>query len=355
MGRGTGVATRVRTARLASPPLAGYCGSNSSTDSSPGRTPNTLRSALKTIALIAASVLATVVVVETILQIASAVVSDRRSEFTEGATIRVMAVGDSHMYGAMVQAEEAFPMQLERFLNQERPGSHSIINLGVPGMNTTQVRNRFAANLDAYRPDIALVWCGINNFWNASEATNDTGLAGYAYSLALRSRLYRMFRVWRHNREIDGKAIQAQGGSGRAPRIQETKVWRGQRGADVDIIAPQPREQRLDHEQAREQAERDYRAMVAMAAEHGTRVLFIGYPLALNEFAAPNEAMQATAKDTDSAFFGTSHHYIFLPEGRKALLPGAHPTPPLYEIFARAGASRLLQLEREWGLSAERR
>src|SRR6185369_5057968 len=76
---------------------------------------------------------------ETLLQ-AAALFARTRDDSRHGGLRRLIAVGDSHTYGAMVAPEDSYPGQLQRLLDAEAPGSWSVVNLGVPGMNTSEVR-----------------------------------------------------------------------------------------------------------------------------------------------------------------------------------------------------------------------
>jgi hypothetical protein len=88
------------------------------------------------------------VLIEVALNLGAALVTDRSGGgWRPGAEIRVLAVGDSHTYGGSVPRGQDYPHQLQRFLDAADPGVYSVVNVGVPGFNTSQVRNRLALNL----------------------------------------------------------------------------------------------------------------------------------------------------------------------------------------------------------------
>ena len=93
-----------------------------------------------------------------------------------GTRIRILAVGDSHTYGGSVDPSDTYPAQLQKFLNQEAPGVYSVLNVGIPGMNTAQVLNRLPVNLARWQPDILILWCGVNNTWNNTERYTESWL-----------------------------------------------------------------------------------------------------------------------------------------------------------------------------------
>jgi hypothetical protein len=91
--------------------------------------------------------------------------------------IRVLCVGDSHTYGLPLPEEESYPSQLEVRLSALYPGREvEVVNLGVPGLNSTFVSLRLERQIYQLDPDLVIVWAGINNLWNLAEqgrARND--------------------------------------------------------------------------------------------------------------------------------------------------------------------------------------
>jgi lysophospholipase L1-like esterase len=57
-------------------------------------------------------------------------------------TIRIAAVGDSVTYGLGLAAAEAFPTALEHELNAPQARPYEVLNFGVPGYSTFQVRRQ---------------------------------------------------------------------------------------------------------------------------------------------------------------------------------------------------------------------
>ena len=112
--------------------------------------------------------------IELVLQVAARVVPDRSGWWREEARYRVLALGDSHTWGSGVERAYAYPGQLQRVLDEREPGVYSVINRGLPGMSTTQLRHRFALLLSRYRPDAVVIWCGANNRWNHAERDRAT-------------------------------------------------------------------------------------------------------------------------------------------------------------------------------------
>ncbi len=286
----------------------------------------------------------TLIAAETFLQVSAQLVRDRGGQSPDGRRVTVIGVGDSHMYGAMVKDEESFPAQLESALEEIRPGVFSVTNLGVPGMNTTQVRNRFLENLEVHRPDVVLIWCGINNKWNRSEVDSSMGSFSLIEAYAQRSRLYRMYVVWRHNREIDeGVSTPPGTGRGGATHLAGDGKWTIRHGGREETLDVERYEENRETAQIREHAYRDYRQMTRWAEAAGVKVLFIGYPIEWGYFTPANFAMQDTAAETSALYLDTRNSFQHLPTEDTKLLPGAHPTAAMYGEFARIAAPVIIQ------------
>lgn len=108
----------------------------------------------------------------------------------------ILCIGDSHTWGR----GEGYPSRLAELL-AERSDRYRVVNLGVPGLNTAQIRNRFAAHLDAYQPGLVIFWAGVNNAWNRAETELWAEAGVERASLGRRvldaSRVLRFIRVWR--------------------------------------------------------------------------------------------------------------------------------------------------------------
>jgi lysophospholipase L1-like esterase len=122
------------------------------------------------------------VAIEIALQIASFtgrifVSPDNVEAAGEGETV-ILAVGDSHTWGAAVDPEDSYPSQLQKTLELRFPNrSFRVVNLGIPGTNSAFVANRLERQILQIRPHLVILWVGINNLWNVLE-TESRGEAG---------------------------------------------------------------------------------------------------------------------------------------------------------------------------------
>jgi len=137
--------------------------------------------------------LSTLGLIEILLQAASLFAGARSVAFSDGTEEEiVLCLGDSNTYGVFYPQEQAYPAQLQAVLDRRAPGRYRALNLGLPGMNSSQVATRLEGWIDQYRPSAVVVSVGINNYWNLSdtEAQETSG-----ESLLAKSRLYRLIRL----------------------------------------------------------------------------------------------------------------------------------------------------------------
>lgn len=85
--------------------------------------------------------------------------------------LTVLCLGDSFTLGVGATPQHSYPRQLQRILRRETGRAVTVINNGVAGRNSSQVRANLAANLRIHRPDLVLLLTGATNQWN---------LVGYA-------------------------------------------------------------------------------------------------------------------------------------------------------------------------------
>jgi lysophospholipase L1-like esterase len=280
---------------------------------------------------------------EAVLQVASLLVSDRSGHWRPGAAVKILCVGDSHTYGVKLPEEGTYPALLQNLLDERASGLYSVINLGVPGMSTTQVRNRLPHYVARYAPDVVLVWCGSNNAWNNAEV--DARRGGWLErvdGLATRSRLYRLVRLALFNRSAervaaptrrDGLRQQARFEDWVQEGPREGATWTVRHGDMVERI-----ETRRDASQAEEsmdeRAYEDYRAMIAYLRTAGIPAVFIGYPLGYHDAAATRAMRRATA-GSGAHFVDSIVSLTRVPREERDWVDGHHPGSRIYLEIAR--------------------
>jgi lysophospholipase L1-like esterase len=292
-------------------------------------------------------------VAEGFLRAASLFASDRAGVWRPGAAVRILSVGDSHTYGTSVSDEESYPAQLQGLLDEVEPGRFSVINLGIPGISSTQVRRRLGANVARYEPDLVIVWCGVNDYWNTIELDG----AGATWSarldsLALRSRLYRFIRVWQNDRAVSASTESLRvGGVHQRIELDEGKGW----GASPDVTvtfhhggrAETIRTEKGSFAEGTDPGERSYREFRSMASflrTAGIGLIFVRYPLAAAfPFAPANEAMERLARELSLPIVDSWAAISRIPKEEWKWTAMAHPSGPMYREIARDLVPLILQ------------
>ncbi len=227
------------------------------------------------------AVFVTLLGLELILQLVSAFgapLFDRASGLGSSPdAITILCVGDSHTYGAPLPEAESYPAQLQAMLQEHYP-SHEfrVVNLGVPGVNSTFVAARVERQLLQIRPRLLLVSAGRNNLWNdlwASQAKTSGWDA--LRRLLLHIKLFRLAAVatetvtympaeksggrWQHpDRDVVGEELTS----------KFMEQWGPNAGSSI----------RPSNEQIKETLEHDMKLVVDTARTLGIPVMWYKYP-----------------------------------------------------------------------------
>jgi lysophospholipase L1-like esterase len=280
--------------------------------------------------------------VEVALQIASRFVSDRAGAWRPGAVVRILCVGDSHTFGAGVPENESHPAWLQRLLDERAPGRYSVINLGLPGMSTTQVRNRLPMQIARYRPNLVVVWAGINDRWNRAELEYSGGWLERLDAFATRSRFYRLIRVNLHDRALERAAAETRADG--SHQITEAESCQGEdcearvvrrihHGGVVDVMQ-EPTTQRRDREEHRQLSYANYGAMHELLRDAGIPLVLIRYPVGLGGAGAANWAMNRLAEERDIPTLDSYAAVGRVPEEERQWLWALHPNGTMYREIA---------------------
>jgi lysophospholipase L1-like esterase len=154
-----------------------------------------LREWVLRIALAFGGLLGALVVLEGGLRVAALFVGPRSVDGGGGFwNHTILCLGDSHTYGVHYTAEQAYPGQLQIELDKRAPGCYRVLNLGVPGMNSSEIRASLPDWLRRYAALTVIVCVGINNRWNTSET--DSEATSSRMEACLHSlRVYRLARL----------------------------------------------------------------------------------------------------------------------------------------------------------------
>lgn len=78
---------------------------------------------------------------------------------------RILCAGDSNTYGLWVERDESWPRVLERRWNAGAATPIDVVNVGVPGTNSSALLATLPQLLELTHPSVVLVMVGANDFW----------------------------------------------------------------------------------------------------------------------------------------------------------------------------------------------
>jgi lysophospholipase L1-like esterase len=268
-----------------------------------------------------------------------------RGEPTAAAdgSIVVLCVGDSHTRGR--KDPDNYPFQLERMLN-ERTGKHyRVVNLGIPGQNTAQVRSRLERYLTYYRPAIVLHFGGVNNAWNHIET--DVWNQSLLRRLMERSRVLRFARVALFYGRLAKDTYET-------PAIKLTQWSELDRssyhvnfgGVEEDIAtAAKEAGARLPEGEVERVTRQDFAALMLMAADRRIPMFLVMYPLRDLVFEPVNRMVERVSAEFHVPYVDSPAAVRALGERKVDELydSWAHPTPLLYTQIAEEAYALLVR------------
>ncbi len=295
------------------------------------------------------------VFLEVALQVAARFAPNRAGKWRAGASIRVLCVGDSHTFGSGVAEQEAYPAQLQATLDERSEGTWSVINLGLPGMSTAQVRGRLPVQIARYRPDVVVLWAGVNDEWNSADLSYPTSWIERLDAFAMRSRLYRLVRVYLHDRALERVATgtrteglrqaHEQIGVCRGKACTVRGVHRFQHGGVVEVVE-HPTIPYSEPRQDEERIAANLRAVEQLLTGAGVSLVLVRYPLDVGPAASANAAVARLARERNLPVVDASAAVARHPEEQVEWLWALHPNAPVYREMALDLAEVLEQLRR---------
>lgn len=122
-----------------------------------------------------------------------------------GAGRRVAFFGDSNTFGLRAGHQNSYPQLLARRW-EHAPEEQRVeaLNLGVPGLNSSGLRQQFRGMLTTLRPDMATIMIGVNDPWTVPVPLDGVE-ANWHYRLWSVSRAYRFLymlsKLWQEPRQ----------------------------------------------------------------------------------------------------------------------------------------------------------
>jgi len=238
--------------------------------------------------------------------------------------VTILCIGDSHTYGLPLPQAESYPAQLEVALAERHPDRvFQVVNLGIPGMNSGYAANRLERQMLQLRPQLVIVWVGINNQWNVVEAGQGGALARVRRAL-LRSRLFRLVSIAWYTRASHQYDPEAHGG------WYDGELPPSSRRPDGAEAPPEP---------APGLAE-DLVRMARTARALDTPILFVTYPMRKQK--PVNRVIEQAAFESDvEAVDGNRDFERAVSDGHAIrdlidLSAGPHPTALLYRYVVQS-------------------
>ncbi|MEM7308131.1 MAG: GDSL-type esterase/lipase family protein [Planctomycetota bacterium] len=120
----------------------------------------------------------------------------RPAEPAPAGMLRVAVVGDSCVYGVGLDVEDTLPRRLERALGERGydPRALQVLNLGVPGYSSAQSLRVVEEALEAWSPELFVLYVGAWNDQAPALGRGDVELLEAERGLFGRSRLLRLMR-----------------------------------------------------------------------------------------------------------------------------------------------------------------
>jgi len=240
--------------------------------------PHSSRALGSRLLLLLGGLVAGLVLLEAALQMVALV--RRSNEATQhfawrGDGTRVLAVGDSNTYGIYAERDEAYPAVFEARWNVRGGKPVDVLNLGRPGMNSTQAKAVVDATLAELRPEVVFLMIGANDFW--APPASDVPLWGH-------SRVVRLLTmVWR---SLTGSAVMQPADAQRMTVGEQTVEIAGTdyaapvRTWDVTLLA-------------------NLRAIADVTRAAGVRLVLLTYPADDGVYGTANRRIRRLAREID--------------------------------------------------------
>lgn len=151
---------------------------------------------MRKLVLIIFGLFLSVIILEALLRLAGGVYlswqdyqNSRALQEKDSGEYRILCIGEST---TAFGGRDSFPAQLEKILNHKLEGRHfSVINKGLPGMDTTVIISELKRNITRYRPLMIIAMMGINDVY-----PQDKGLFFRIKSGIKTFRVYKLARMF---------------------------------------------------------------------------------------------------------------------------------------------------------------
>lgn len=259
----------------------------------------------------------------------------------------MLCIGDSNTYGLWLEREEAYPARLALRWNAGPQATPvEVLNLGVPGANTSRVLRNLSPVVDATRPDVVLLMLGVNDYWTRPvplDATDEAPQRSQAEPWLLRhSILYELLRLaWRSR---DPRAGEVEVTVREGKKQERRAAGHALRLGDVELDA--------GFEEGLDPSERgDSDALLANLEEiasrlraRGVALYLLTYPARSDFYALANRQVRLAARESGVPL--VDFEPLFARRCASSACPDwffsdHHPTARGYDLMARVLVQRL--------------
>jgi lysophospholipase L1-like esterase len=251
--------------------------------------------------------------------------------------LRVLCLGDSHTYGLWVERSEAYPQQLEAVWNERGLSPKlEVVNVGVPGTNSSRVLRELPQMLETLDPDTLIVMVGGNDFWTLPVPLDDT--PPRESFLERHSLLYRLYYLFQRGREAAAPEVILDphakiGGEGRH------RIRVGDREIEMGFAAGQS-----SRGGGLGGLKRNLERIVQLARDRNRTLYLMTYPSKQNPYITASMVIQEVAKETGTPLIDLLEVFAKVcpkTDCPDTVFPDGHPKPPGYRIVAEMIADRL--------------
>lgn len=207
----------------------------------------------------------------------------------------ILCVGDSHTYGVGAGPDETYPAQLQAKL-AKRGYRTSVVNLGAPGSNTSEIRRSLPQWLRSYTPVAVVVLASVNNCWNDKDADWSDAQEGLPVPCGRRVGIW----MQTHSRVVRAVSLLLRGWHRQArDSVEISETREGDRVLhSQNALWDRPEERRRLTIEGMYRALRDLTAIVKLTSEAKAIPILLTYVAKTDDnFSDQNMALRSVAKE----------------------------------------------------------
>lgn len=299
------------------------------------------------------STLLTLLLLEVVFRFAGWAILSRMDSGGERGEIKILCLGDSFTYGVGAKRENSYPMQLQRILEKKDGCSAKVINRGIPGMNTSLIRENLEENLLKFNPDIVIVMAGVNNSWNQAGVSGITGernLTDYIKEVIYRLKTYKLARLFIYNIQFKRKYSKSTSSLPAQYDFERSFKEKGQAFASRKTVSEGGIETTINYKPGNNPVnsgmfimilKNDYKEINRIISRHGANLVIMTYPnKGVGHITALNSYLRDISRENENVLIDNENY--FLKNISKEDYPkyfqktGGHPNDAGYGIMAKS-------------------